>query len=77
MKKATPFVVLGLLLAALGAAGLVYEGVTYQDEEVVLDLGSVEASVASEERVSIPPLVSGGVLVLGLGLAAVGVTRAA
>ena len=75
MKRGTSLILIGLVLAALGAAGLIYESFSYPDEEMIFDLGSVEASVTTEKEVDIPPILSGLVLVAGLGVAAVGVSR--
>ena len=75
MTRRTTFILAGLLLMAVGILGLVFQRVSYQDEEVAMEMGSVEATVATEEQVTIPPIVSGIVLLAGVGVAAVGVTR--
>ena len=75
MTRRTILILAGLLLMGVGILGLVYQRVSYQDEEVAMELGSMEASVATEEHVTIPPIVSGLVLLAGVGVAAVGVTR--
>ena len=61
---------LGLVLAVLGAIGLALESFTYITQEQVIDIGPIEASAQVEERVTIPPLAAGAVLVLGLGMTA-------
>ena len=66
---------LGLAVALLGAAGLVVESIPYDREQATLELGSVEASAAVQEEAEIPPLLAGGVLVLGIGIAVYGATR--
>jgi hypothetical protein len=60
--------IIGVILIVLGALGLVYQGFSYTSKEEILDIGPIEASVESEERVGIPLWVSGLVLAVGVVL---------
>ncbi len=74
MKRST-IVVIGLIVALLGVAGLIIERVPYDEDEATLRVGELEASASVEEEAEIPPVLAGGVLVLGLGIAGYGVAR--
>jgi len=69
MKPAT---IAGLVLVVLGAGALLLGGFSYTDREQVLDVGPLQADVETEERVVIPPIVSGLVLAAGVVLLFVG-----
>lgn len=74
MNRST-LIVIGLVLALLGGAGLLIESLSYNDREQILDAGPIEASAEVEREVTIPPLAAGGVLGLGLVVTLVGVNR--
>jgi len=61
-------VIIGVVLIALGLAGLLLGGFSYMREDEVLDLGAIEATIERRENVRIPPVVSGLVLAAGVGL---------
>jgi hypothetical protein len=65
MKSTT---VLGIVLAVLGVLALVYQGFNYTRQRTVIDVGPIHATADDRERVSIPPLVGGMVLVAGVAL---------
>jgi hypothetical protein len=67
-----PLVWLGILLVALGALALIYQGFTYTRQEKVLDVGPVHATAERQERISIPPILGGLALAGGIALLAVG-----
>ncbi len=62
--------VIGLRLVLLGGLALAVGGITYTEAEHSADLGPFEFLVKDEERVPIPPLFSGLVLLSGVGLIA-------
>jgi len=66
---------LGILLVVLGALALAYQGFSYTRQEKVLDVGPIHATAERHERVSIPPLLGGLVLVGGVALLVVGAKR--
>jgi hypothetical protein len=68
-------ITVGLILALLGGAGLAFGSVPYQDDEVLLDAGPLEASASVEREWEVPPLLSGGALAAGLALVALGAAK--
>lgn len=67
--------IIGLVCIVLGAAALIYGHFSYTKEETVFELGSMEAKFQSKEKVTVPPLVAGGVLAAGVGMLVAGVVR--
>jgi hypothetical protein len=63
---------LGILLAVLGALALVYQGFNYTKREKVLDIGPIHATADTQEHVPLPPIVGGIALVAGVFLIAKG-----
>lgn len=77
-----PFAVLGIVLIVLGAAALVYQGITYTSRETVVDLGPIRATADRERTILLPPVlgigaVAGGVVLLIAGRRRRGSPRAA
>lgn len=70
-----PISLIGILLVVLGGLALAYQGFTYTHQEKVLDLGPIHATREDHERVSIPPMVGGLVLVGGIALLVVGARK--
>lgn len=69
------FIVIGIVIAIVGGVGLYFGGLPYTDREQVLDIGPLEASAEVREKVEIPPLLSGGILALGVGIVVYGAGR--
>jgi hypothetical protein len=67
-----PASIVGLLLIAGGLVLLLMGGFSYSKSEKVLDVGPLEATVETKERVPVPPLVGGLVLAAGVALLLVG-----
>jgi hypothetical protein len=59
----------------LGGLALAYQGFNYTRQEKVLDVGPIRATAEKQERVSIPPLLGGLVLVGGIALLVVGARK--
>lgn len=72
MKVAT---LLGIILIALGIFGFVTGGFSFTRREKVLDVGPIEATAETEDRVPISPILSGIALVGGLVLVVAGTRR--
>jgi uncharacterized membrane protein len=70
-----PYTWVGTLLIVLGGLALAYQGFSYSRQEKVLDIGSIHATAEKHERVSIPPLLGGLVLVGGIALLVVGARK--
>lgn len=67
--------IVGIILIALGTAGLVFKGFSYESKETVAKIGSLEASAEISKDVSIPQPLSIIVLVAGVGFLLVGLKK--
>jgi hypothetical protein len=63
-----PTKILGILLIAAGALGLLYGGFTYTTDTHSATLGPVVLQVKEKETVYVPVLLSAGALALGVFL---------
>jgi hypothetical protein len=70
-----PLFLAGIVLVTLGAIALIYQGFTYTREKPVLDIGPIHATADTKEHVSIPPVIGGLSVGVGLVLMAVGAKR--
>lgn len=68
-------VIVGVLLIALGAAGLFYKGFSYESKETVAKIGPIEATAETEKDVPIPKVLSIAAIVLGVGVIALGARK--
>lgn len=60
-----PSKLIGIVLIAFGALGLVYGGFSYTKETTGLKIGPMELKVQEKKTVNVPMLLSGGAIVLG------------
>jgi hypothetical protein len=67
-----PNTIIGLLLIVGGLAVLLMGGFSYTKSDKVLDVGPLEATVQTRERVPLPPLAGGLALAAGVALLLVG-----
>ena len=72
MKVAT---LTGIALVVVGILALAYGGISYTKEETIIDVGPIEATAETEERIPLPPLVGGAALVAGVVLLVTGARR--
>lgn len=72
MKVAT---LLGIVLVLLGVFGFITGGFSFTRREKVLDVGPIEATAETEERVPISPILSGLALAGGIFLIVAGSRR--
>ncbi len=72
MKSIT---LIGIVLVILGVLALAYQGFNYTHQEKVLDVGPIHATVEKHDRVSLPPILGGLVLVGGLALLVAGARK--
>lgn len=61
--------ILGIVLVAIGAIAIAYQGITYTTHKRVIDLGPIQATKEEHHTISLPPVLGvivllGGVLVL-------------
>lgn len=66
---------IGTVLIILGIVGLSYKYITYTTDEKVAEIGSVKVTAEKEKAVVISPVLSGLVVVAGLVLVGVGLSR--
>lgn len=57
---------IGIVLIAAGALGLIYGGFSYTKESTGVKLGPLELKVQEKETVNVPLIVSVGAIVLGV-----------
>ena len=67
-----PTKIIGIILIAAGALGLVYGGFSYTKETTGLKLGPLEIKVQEKQTVNIPLIVSGAAIVVGIFLLVTG-----
>jgi hypothetical protein len=60
-----PLAIAGLVLVALGGAGLVFGRFSYTTEKKVIDVGPVTASVAKQHNVDVPDIAGIGAIIAG------------
>ena len=67
-----PMTLGGILLVVLGALSLAYQGISYTRQEKVLDIGPIHATAEKHERIALPPILGGLMLVGGIVLLVTG-----
>jgi len=60
--------VIGIILIVLGVAGLAYGGLSWTRRDTIVDAGPIEITANKTERVPLPPIVGGLLLVAGVVL---------
>jgi hypothetical protein len=61
--------IIGIVLIVAGALALVYQGITYNRDRTVLEVGPISATAETRETIPIPPVlgglaIAGGVVLL-------------
>lgn len=59
---------IGIVLVVLGLIGLLIGGVTWTDRDTVVDAGPLQITTEERERLPIPPIAGGLLLVAGVVL---------
>ena len=72
-----PITLIGIVLVVLGALALAYQGINYTRQEKVLDIGPIHATAEKHERIPLPPIIGGLVLVGGVALLIMGAKQKA
>jgi len=67
-----PTKLIGIILIAAGALGLVYGGFSYTKETTGMKLGPIELKVQEKENVNVPLFVSAGAIAVGVFLLVAG-----
>ena len=70
-----PMIWIGILLIVVGALVLAYQGIDYTREKKVLDVGSVHLTAETHERLSLPPILGGLVLIGGVVVLVMGASN--
>jgi len=70
-----PIAIVGIVLAVLGLAALVYQGITYTTHETVIDLGPIHATADRQRTVPLPPIVGVTAVAAGVALVVVGMRK--
>lgn len=65
----------GLVFVILGALALVYQQISYTDEETIFEAGGFEASLETEESIAIPQALGIGILAGGGAMLLAGLAR--
>ena len=72
----THIVAIGIVLAVLGAAALIWQRVGYTQHETLVDVGSVNITADTRKSLPLPPILGGIALAGGVGLILVGAKKA-
>jgi len=67
-----PIIVIGIVLVILGVLALVYQGINYNRQETVIDVGPMHATTETHERFPLHPILGGLALAGGVALLVIG-----
>jgi len=67
--------IIGLVLIGLGILGFAIPAFTTRENKEVVRVGDVQLNAKTDETHTIPPLLAGGVLIVGVVLVGAGVMR--
>ena len=70
-----PITLAGIVLVVLGVLGLAYQGINYNRQRHVLDMGPMHATVETQERIPLPPILGGLALAGGVALLVIGARK--
>ena len=68
-------VIVGILLIVFGLVSLIYQGISYTEQEEILDVGPIQATTETEKTIPLHPVVGGLALAAGTVLLVVGNRR--
>ncbi|MGI8843492.1 MAG: DUF3185 domain-containing protein [Gemmatimonadaceae bacterium] len=60
--------IIGIVLIVAGALALVYQGITYNRDRTVLEVGPISATAETRETIPIPPVLGGLAIAAGVVL---------
>jgi len=66
---------IGVILIVLGLLGFAVTGISYTTSEEMIDVGPLEVQREEERTIPVSPLVSGGAVLVGIGLVVAGRRR--
>jgi hypothetical protein len=73
--RRTPLIVLGVILAVLGAAALIWQKVSYTEREMLIDVGPVKVTADQRKDLPLSPILGGVTLAGGAVLIVVGARK--
>jgi drug/metabolite transporter (DMT)-like permease len=68
MRRLSGTKIAGIVLVVLGILGLAYGGLSWTSRETVVDAGPIEITADKTERLPLPPLAGGLLVVAGVVL---------
>ncbi len=63
---------IGIILIAIGLAGIAWGGLTYTTRETVVDLGPIQATREKSHSIPLPPVAGAVLLATGIALLVAG-----
>ena len=72
-----PIMWVGILLVVLGVVALAYQGINYNHQETVMNVGPMHVSTETHDRIPLSPILGGLALAGGVVLLAVGAKQRA
>lgn len=60
--------VIGVILIVLGVVGLAYGGLSWTSRDTIVDAGPIEITADKTERLPLPPIAGGLMLIAGIVL---------
>ena len=63
-----PLVIVGIILIAIGAIALAYQGISYTTTERVVDIGPIKVDARKEKTIPLPPILGGVAVAAGVVL---------
>jgi len=58
----------GIILIALGALALAYQGIRYTTQEKLIDIGPLKVTATEKKTIPLPPVLGGVAIVAGVVL---------
>ena len=67
-----PYMLIGIILVAIGIVSFAYQGITYKTREKVVDIGPIHMTAEKTKTLPLPPIVGAIALVGGIVLLVMG-----
>ena len=72
-----PITLVGILLVVLGVLSLAYQGINYNRQKTVMNVGPMHVTAETHERIPLPPILGGLALAGGVVLLVFGAKQKA
>jgi len=73
--RRTPMIVTGVILAVLGATGLLWQKIGYTQRETLVDVGSINITADTQRSWAVPPILGGIAMAGGIALIVIGARK--